>query len=79
MYVYLICSAKNPNRRYVGMTRDFERRLKQHNTGAATATYKFRPWRCVVKVWFDSPEKAASFESYLKCGSGRSFADRHFW
>ena len=39
----------------------------------------FRPWRCAVRIWFDSPERAKLFEAYLKTGSGREFAKRHLW
>jgi putative endonuclease len=79
MWVYLIRSEKDPGRRYVGLTEDFDRRLAEHNAGQATATYKFRPWKCEVRVWFDDPAKARDFETYLKSGSGRAFSVRHFW
>ena len=79
MYVYLIRSELNPDRKYVGLTDDIERRLTEHNDGKCSSTYKFRPWKCEVKIWFDDPEKAEHFESYLKSESGRAFAKRHFW
>lgn len=79
MIVYLIRSELDPGRKYVGLTEDFERRLSEHNGGKVTATYKFRPWKCEVQVWFDEPEKAEQFERYLKSGSGRAFSSRHFW
>ncbi len=79
MYVYLIRSYKDVNRIYVGRTDDFYRRLSEHNDGKSTATYKFRPWQCEVLIWFKDSERAIAFESYLKNGSGRVFAERHFW
>jgi putative endonuclease len=78
MFVYLLSSQKYPKRRYVGLTDDFERRLGEHNSGQCTSTYKFRPWKCEVKIWFDDPEKGEAFEMYLKSGSGRAFSSRHF-
>jgi hypothetical protein len=41
-------------------------------------TAKFRPW--IVKNYFAfrDREKAYAFEKYLKSGSGRAFARRHF-
>ncbi|MBN2672928.1 MAG: GIY-YIG nuclease family protein [Deltaproteobacteria bacterium] len=79
MYVYLLRSRDWPEQKYVGVTSDFERRLMEHNLGSVTATYKFRPWRCEVKIWFDAPHKAEQFEQYLKSGSGRAFAQKRLW
>ena len=79
MYVYLIKSLTHPERKYVGLTEDLERRLSEHNEGKSASTYRLRPWRHVVSVWFDDSDKARQFEVYLKSGSGRSFSLRHFW
>ncbi|MCP4674691.1 MAG: GIY-YIG nuclease family protein [Deltaproteobacteria bacterium] len=78
MWVYVLRSEKNIERIYVGLTEDVDRRLDEHNSGQSAATYKFRPWKCEVKVWFDNPTKAERFERYLKSGSGRAFSKRHF-
>ena len=79
MYVYLLRSVNWPEHRYVGVTSNFGRRLEEHNSGENPSTYKFRPWRCEVKIWFQSPHLAAQFEQYLKTGSGRAFAKKHLW
>lgn len=50
MYVYLTRSARCPERKYVGLTEDFERRLAEHNDGESPSTYKFRPWKCEVRI-----------------------------
>jgi len=78
MYVYVIRSERWPVHKYIGLTSDFERRLREHNTGKCISTYKFRPWKCEVKIWFSDSDKAERFESYLKSGSGRTFTNRHF-
>ena len=78
MWVYLLRSEKNRERLYVGLTENIDRRIDEHNAGQADSTYKFRPWKCEVKIWFEDPEKAKQFESYLKSGSGRTFSKRHF-
>jgi putative endonuclease len=36
------------------------------------------PWTPVVVVRFEDDRKAERFEAYLKTGSGRAFAKRHF-
>jgi predicted GIY-YIG superfamily endonuclease len=77
-YVYILQSAAFTDKFYVGVTQDLKLRLQSHNTGAVAHTAKFRPW--VIKNYFafHDHEKACAFERYLKSGSGRAFAKRHF-
>ena len=76
--VYVLTDIATGIRHYVGFTQNLSERLDKHNTGDVPHTSKFRPWRIQTAVAFDSKEKAAKFESYLKSGSGREFAKRHF-
>jgi predicted GIY-YIG superfamily endonuclease len=78
MYVYVLRSIQDPEKTYVGATSDYERRFKEHNAGASAHTSKFRPWKTELVVWFSDRDKASRFEKYLKSGSGRAFASRHF-
>jgi len=78
-YVYLLESARHPNQRYVGLASDPDERLKEHTAGRSPHTSKFLPWRLVVAVRFEKQRRAVAFERYLKAGSGRAFAKRHFW
>ncbi len=78
-YVYPLQSLSNPNKRYVGVTSNFEERLKQHNAGQSPHTAKHRAWKPVVVIRFEDDAKAEAFERYLKSGSGRAFASKHFW
>jgi len=77
--VYLLRSLGHPSERYVGRTDDLERRLAEHNSGKSPHTAKHRPWTLVVAVYFEDDAKASDFERYLKQGTGRAFARRHFW
>lgn len=77
-YVYILNSLKDHARMYVGFTKDLKNRLQEHSNGESIHTNKYGPWRLVMYLAFDSREKASSFEQYLKSGSGRSFAKRHF-
>lgn len=79
MYVYLIQSVSHPSQRYIGITRDFRKRLERHNAGTTPFTSKFRPWEPITVIWFSDRAKARAFEKYLKVGSGHAFANRHFW
>jgi len=76
-YVYLLRSQAAPDKHYVGMTTDLKRRFADHNSGKASHTSKFIPWRLVSYAAFSDQTKAVVFERYLKSGSGRAFARRH--
>jgi putative endonuclease len=76
-FVYIIQSHKN-RMRYVGSTSDVARRVATHNSGGSQFTAPHRPWRVLVSVEFPSGRTALRFERYLKTGSGRAFAERHF-
>lgn len=77
-YVYLLQSIAESDRYYVGMSGDPSRRLNEHNSGESIHTNKHKPWKIVVTVGFDDAGKASAFERYLKSGSGRAFAKKHF-
>ena len=78
-YVYLLQSISHPEQRYVGLTSDLRKRLAAHNAGKSPHTAKYRPWKIVTYLAFTDDVKAASFEKYLKTGSGRAFANKRFW
>ncbi len=77
-YVYILVSNTWPERHYTGCTSELNARIKKHNEGGVPHTAKFRPWRVETVVRFRCPEKARAFERYLKSGSGREFARKHF-
>jgi predicted GIY-YIG superfamily endonuclease len=77
-YVYILIDIATGTHHYTGCTEDLSARLAKHNAGAVPHTSKFKPWRIQTAVAFDSKEKAYAFEAYLKSGSGREFARRHF-
>jgi len=76
--VYCLRSLKEPDRYYVGRTTNVAARLEMHNRGEVFHTAKWAPWELVVAVCFPVESKAIAFERYLKSGSGRAFAKRHF-
>ena len=77
-YVYILTDTASETHHYVGFTQNLSERLAKHNAGEVPHTSKFRPWRIQTAIAFDSKEKAALFEDYLKSGSGREFAKHHF-
>jgi putative endonuclease len=77
-FVYVLKNADPVARYYIGLTADLAARLQWHNAGRCPHTAKFRPWRLHVVIKFATEERAVRFERYLKSGSGRAFAKRHF-
>jgi putative endonuclease len=77
-YVYILVCETNDELHYSGITRNLKARLTEHNRGKCPHTVKHRPWKIETAVAFRSEAKARRFERYLKTGSGREFARRHF-
>lgn len=75
-YVYIIKSINYPDQIYVGHTSDLKKRLSNHNCGTTPHTKKYKPWKLVMYLAFESEEKALEFEKYLKSHSGRAFRDK---
>lgn len=76
--VYVLKNADPVPRFYVGLTADVPSRLEDHNVGRCPHTAKHRPWQLHVVIEFPDEARAVRFERYLKSGSGREFAKRHF-
>ena len=81
-FVYILESLTDPDRHYVGCTNNVEERLLRHNSGEAQSQSRHSsihgPWRVIVQIGFENRAKAFAFEKYLKSGSGRAFAKKHF-
>jgi putative endonuclease len=77
-FVYILKSTAIADEYYVGVTSDVTQRLAAHNAGLTPSTVDHRPWRALLVIEFDEEQPAIEFEQYLKTGSGREFARRHF-
>ena len=77
-YVYILVTKADPSIHYTGITTELKERLAMHNRGKCVNTSAHRPWRLETAIAFTSESKARAFEKYLKSGSGREFARRHF-
>ena len=77
-FVYILRSESDSSRHYVGRASNVDERIEWHNTGPTGYTLQHRPWRGIVSIEFPNESAAARFEKYLKSGSGRAFAKRHF-
>ncbi len=77
-FVYVIKTVDPSPQFYVGLSSDVHRRLAHHNAGHCPHTASRRPWQTHVVIEFSDQATASRFERYLKSGSGRAFAKRHF-
>jgi putative endonuclease len=77
-YCYILHSLRDPRQYYTGVTSDVYQRLEKHNKGDVPHTAKFTPWEIESFFAFKTNQLAMDFEHYLKSGSGREFARRHF-
>src|SRR5689334_4155351 len=72
-YVYLIESLSN-RRRYIGLTSDLKERIREHNAGSPTHTWRFRPGKRTPSIPSNNGPKPEAFDRYLKPGPGHAFA-----
>jgi putative endonuclease len=77
-FVYVLRTSDHNAGFYVGLSSDVDARLADHNAGRCPHTASRRPWQLHVIIGFSDEQRAIRFERYLKSGSGRAFAKRHF-
>jgi putative endonuclease len=76
IYLYIIRSSINGDL-YVGICKDLDRRIKEHNTGKNRYTKGLRPWILVLKEVFPDWKTAREKEKYYKSGSGKEELKRN--
>ena len=75
-YVYILnCAYGN---QYTGCTDNLKDRIERHENGHVPATVDRRPLTLIWYCALIEKHKAFEFEKYLKSGSGRAFAKKHF-
>ncbi|MBZ0166296.1 MAG: GIY-YIG nuclease family protein [Candidatus Omnitrophica bacterium] len=73
-YIYILVSLSNPDKIYIGLTNDLDRRMQQHRQPQKRAyTRQYAPWQLKTYTVFADRTKAEGFEIYLKSHSGRAF------
>jgi len=77
-FVYVLQNGDSPPHFYMGLTSNVAARIADHNDRRCTHTARRRPWKLHVVIEFRDEPTAIRFERYLKSGSGRAFAKRHF-
>jgi len=70
--VYAIVSEINGDI-YVGMSKDVDKRLNQHNAGKSKYTKGLKPWKLIYREIQPDWELARKREKYFKSGIGKEF------
>lgn len=76
-YVYILQCADG--KKYVGFTHNFLQRMSSHRQGEVKFTKSRLPFEVVTVIGLTNHTKAIQLEDYLKTGSGRAFASKHFF
>ena len=71
-YVYALKGEKH-NRIYVGLTKDLNARLIEHNNGKTKSTKFYKPWSLIYSEEHDSRIVAREREKKLKSGFGKEY------
>jgi len=71
MLVYALVNKEN--RIYVGMTKNLNKRLSDHNFGRVFSTKGFRPWKVLYYEECGDRRNSRMREKYLKSGIGKEF------
>ena len=71
-YVYSLKSLKDGHL-YIGMSKNPEKRLLEHNSGMTKSTKLKKPFKIIYKEECLSRDNARKKEKYLKSGFGREF------
>jgi len=69
-YVYIVQSELDKEF-YIGMTADLKRRYSEHQTGRVESTRHRLPMKLLCYEAYNTKEKAARREEYLKSSDGR--------
>ena len=73
--IYVIKSQQHKFR-YVGITNNLARRLKDHNHGKNKSTNLYSPYILIHSEEYENYKKAREREKFLKSGQGRIFLDK---
>jgi len=74
IFLYVIKS-KVKKFRYIGITNNLTRRIRDHNSGKNKSTAPYIPFDLNFKEEYYSYEEARKRERFLKSGQGRKFLD----
>ena len=71
LYFVYVIQSEIDNRLYKGLTKNLERRVKDHNSGKTKSTKPFKPWKIVYFEEHQDLDEARKREKFFKSGEGR--------
>ena len=71
--VYILISIRDSSKYYIGITKDLNKRLREHNSSKSGYSKKYAPWQIETYITFRNKILAEKLEKYLKAGSGHAF------
>jgi putative endonuclease len=74
-FVYVLRNGINKHL-YKGVTKDLNKRIKEHNQGKHKYTSQYCPWEIAYYEEFENFSDARAREFFLKSGAGREFLRR---
>ena len=72
IFVYVLRSLST-GRHYVGITKNLDRRVREHNADASRSTAQLGPWKLLYYEKCPDYVFARKRERYLKSGPGHAF------
>ena len=69
MYYLYILESLNTARKYIGISEEIEKRLKQHNQNRVRSTKAYSPWKIVYTERYNSKRESRQRELELKNNS----------
>ena len=62
---------------YVGMTKNIQQRIKEHNSGRSKFTSSYKPCKIIYTEQAENFEKGRIREKYFKTTAGKKFIQKH--
>ncbi|RMF08793.1 MAG: GIY-YIG nuclease family protein [Candidatus Neomarinimicrobiota bacterium] len=78
MITVYVLQSKNKPKRYVGITNNLSRRLKEHRSPRSTVTKLLGDFELLMTESFPDYSSARKREKFLKSGNGRTFLNDLF-
>jgi putative endonuclease len=72
---FYVLFSVNLKKRYVGSTKNLEKRFNEHNSCKSRFTKSGIPWKLVYQEKYSTNSEARKRELFLKSGVGRKFLD----
>jgi putative endonuclease len=78
MYTVYVLQSLRYDYKYVGRTKNLDRRLSEHNAGKTRSNRMYRPFRILYAEEIQGYTQACRREKYLKSAAGRRFVRSRF-